>query len=247
MEIVINSTSRESGAVAAREGAALIRDAISRKGHATIVVATGASQFALLNHLVEEGGIDWHQVTGFHLDEYVGLPISHGASFRRYLWERFLSKLALPLKAFHFINGEGDCEKEVQRLNQLLAPQTVDVAFVGIGENGHLAFNDPPADFNTEVPYLIVDLDEACRRQQLGEGWFPTLEDVPKKAISMSCRQIMKSKAIICTVPEARKARAVKDTAHGELTPDIPASILKQHDQCQLYLDAESASLLRSH
>ena len=154
-------------------------------------------------------------LTAFHLDEYLGLPITHPASFRQYLWERFHRALPLPLKAFHYIDGEVNPQVECRRLNGIIREHPIDVAFVGIGENGHLAFNDPPADFNTEEPYLIVNLDDPCRRQQLGEGWFPTFEDVPKRAISMSCRQILKSANIVCSVPDKRKAEAVRGTVRG--------------------------------
>jgi glucosamine-6-phosphate deaminase len=179
----------------------------------------------------------------FHLDEYIGLSSEHPASFRRYLRERLTSRV--PIGTAHFIAGDAvDLAGEVARLNQLLAATPIDVAFVGIGENGHLAFNDPPADFTTETPYLIVTLDEACRRQQMGEGWFKALEDVPRRAVSMSVRQIMKAAQIICTVPERRKAQAIKNCLEGEAGPMVPASILRIHPACSLFLDAESASLL---
>ena len=178
---------------------------------------------------MREPDIAWNRVTGFHLDEYVGLPIAHPASFRGYLWQRFVSRLPLPLAAFHFLDGEGDPQAECRRVGEIIRRHPIDVAFVGIGENGHLAFNDPPADFETEEPYLVVELDDACRRQQLGEGWFPTFDDVPQQAISMSVRQIMKSRAIICTVPDERKAEAVRNAVEGEVTPQVPASILQRH------------------
>jgi glucosamine-6-phosphate deaminase len=183
-------------------------------------------------------------MTAFHLDEYAGLPITHPASFRLYLWQRFASRLPTPLAAFHFIDGEGDPQAECRRLGELIHRHCVDVAFVGIGENGHLAFNDPPADFQTEEPYLVVPLDEACRRQQVGEGWFQSLDKVPKQALSMSCRQILKSHAIICTVPDERKARAVKACLEGPVSPLAPASILREHPEATIYLDEASASLL---
>jgi len=160
------------------------------------------------------------------------------------LWQRFVSKLPMPLRAFHFLDGEGDAKAECHRVAEIIRKHPIDVAFVGIGENGHLAFNDPPADFETEDPYLVVQLDEACRRQQLGEGWFPTFDDVPKQAISMSVRQIMKSSAIICTVPDERKAEAVRNSVEGQVTPQVPASILQQHKRCALYLDKPAASFL---
>jgi glucosamine-6-phosphate deaminase len=233
------------GKAAAEKGAAFIRSALAKRGEANIIVATGASQFEMLAALVEEQGINWNRVTGFHLDEYVGLAIDHPASFRGYLWQRFVSRLPLPLRAFHFLDGEGNAAAECRRVGEILRRHPIDVAFVGIGENGHLAFNDPPADFQTEDPYLVVQLDDACRQQQLGEGWFPTFDDVPKQAISMSVRQIMKSSAIICTVPDTRKAEAVHNSVEGEVTPNVPASILQRHEQCTLFLDAPAASLLK--
>jgi glucosamine-6-phosphate deaminase len=232
------------GQNAARAGAEVIRAAIGARRHANVIIATGASQFDTLAALVKEPGVAWNCVTAFHLDEYVGLPITHPASFRQYLWERFHRLLPLPLKAFHYIDGEHDAQAECKRLGAIIQEHPIDVAFVGIGENGHLAFNDPPADFQTQEPYLVVKLDEACRRQQLGEGWFSTLEHVPKRAISMSCRQILKSENIICSVPDRRKAQAVKGTVQGPVSPMVPASILQQHRQTTIYLDPESASLL---
>ena len=208
-------------------------------------MATGASQFEMLEALTKEDGIDWSKVTVFHLDEYIGLSMDHPASFRKYLKERFEDKLPERVRAFHYVDAEVDPEAECERVGALIAQSPIDVAFVGIGENGHLAFNDPPADFETEVPYLVVDLDEACRQQQFGEGWFPSLEAVPEKAISMSVRQIMKSSSIICTVPEERKSEAVKNAVEGEVSPLVPASILQGHDDCLMFLDGPAASLLR--
>jgi len=230
----------------ARVGAELIRAAIRDRGRANIIVATGASQFETLASLVKELHVAWHRVTAFHLDEYVGLPITHPASFRKYLWERLHRLLPLPLVAFHYIDGEADPRAECRRLGSIIREHPIDVAFVGIGENGHLAFNDPPADFDTDEPYLLVHLDEACRKQQLGEGWFKTLGDVPAQAVSMSCRQILKSSHIICSVPDKRKAQAVRNTVEGPITPRVPASILQQHASTMLYLDPDSALMLRS-
>lgn len=245
MQIRIFDSKREAGQAAAEQGAQILREALRSRGAANIIVATGASQFEVLETLAAAPDIDWSRVTIFHLDEYVGLPVTHPASFRRYLRERFIQKVPVPPAAFHEINGEGDCQAECDRLNRLIEAQSVAVAFVGIGENGHLAFNDPPADFTTETPYLVVNLDDACRLQQLGEGWFPTFDDVPRQAISMSVRQIMKAQAIVCTVPEERKAQAVRDTVEGAITPQVPASILRQHPAATLYLDRPSASLLK--
>jgi glucosamine-6-phosphate deaminase len=244
MNIQIMPDKLQMGKAAAAAGAKLIRQALADRGSANIIVATGASQFEMLAALIAEPDINWNRVTGFHLDEYVGLAINHHASFRGYLWQRFVSRLPLPLRAFHFLDGEGDAAAECRRVGEIIRRHPIDVAFVGIGENGHLAFNDPPADFDTEDPYLVVQLDEACRHQQLGEGWFPTFDDVPKQAISMSVRQIMKSGAIICTVPDTRKAEAVRNTVEGEVTPNVPASILQRHKQCTLFLDQPAAALL---
>jgi glucosamine-6-phosphate deaminase len=244
MKTTIAKTKQESGAAAATLGAKLIREAIRKKGKANIVVASATSQLEMIEQLVKEPKIDWTRVTAFHLDEYVGMPITHPASFRKYLWERFVSRLPLPLAAFHYLNGERDAQKECLRVGVIIAKHPIDVCFAGIGENGHLAFNDPPADFKTTAPYLVVNLDEACRKQQMGEGWFKTLAQVPKQAISISIRQIMKSKAVICTVPDKRKARAVKDCLSGSVTPVHPASILQRHKATWCFLDEGSASLL---
>lgn len=241
METIISKSREVLGKEAAVKGADFIREAIKTRGEANIIVATGASQFDMLRVLVKED-VDWSVVRAFHLDEYIGLPITHPASFRKYLKERFVD-IVKP-KEFNYVNGETDPVQECKRLGDLIRKCTIDVAFVGIGENGHLAFNDPPADFETEEPYLIVNLDEACRRQQLGEGWFPTFDDVPKRAISMSIKQIMKSKAIICTVPDLRKAEAVKKTIKEPVSPMVPATILRDHGNTWLYLDYDSASLL---
>ncbi len=241
MEIAISENKYVLGKVAALKGAVLIRRAIIDNGQANIIVATGASQFEMLNELVKEE-IDWSRVTAFHLDEYIGLSETHPASFRKYLKERFVD-IVSP-REFIYVNGNNDPYEECTRLGKLISKHPIDVAFVGIGENSHLAFNDPPADFETKEAYLVVTLNEACRRQQLGEGWFPAVSDVPEKAISMSIRQIMKSKAIICCVPDSRKAEAVKKTVEGSISPAIPASIMRNHEAVWLYLDNDSASLL---
>ena len=242
MNIEVFSTKTEMGAAAAAFGVAKLKEVLAQKGSAAFIVATGASQFEMLAELAE-ADLPWNRLTGFHLDEYVGLPIAHEASFRKYLWERFLSRLPLPPAAFHFLDGEVDAEGECSRVGKLIEATTVDVAFVGIGENGHLAFNDPPADFETERPFFIAELDEACRRQQYGEGWFPGLDAVPTLAITMSVKQIMKSGTIVCTVPDERKAEAVKNATQGPVTPDVPASILQEHPDCRLFLDEAAASI----
>jgi glucosamine-6-phosphate deaminase len=235
---------RALAAAAAEQAATAIHRAVSDRGKARIIAATGASQFEFLEALTGLSGIDWKKVEMFHLDEYIGLPASHPASFRNYLQERLIRKTGIT--HHHLLNGEGDPAEVIRRTSQALREAPVDVAFVGIGENGHLAFNDPPADFETEEEYLIVTLDEACRRQQLGEGWFPTVEDVPRRAISMSVRQILKAKEIICIVPDARKAKAVKSCFEGEISPLAPASILRTHPNTTVYLDQHSAALLSS-
>ena len=231
------------GASAAAMGAQRLDNALMETGTAAMIVATGASQFEMLASL-SGAELDWTSITGFHLDEYIGLSIEHPASFRKYLRERFVEKLPIPLQAFHYLDAETEAEKECKRVGDILALTFIDVAFVGIGENGHLAFNDPPADFETNEPYLIVHLDDACRKQQLGEGWFPDFESVPEQAISMSIQQILKSQTIICTVPDGRKAEAVREAAQGPVTPNIPASILQTHPDCHLFLDTAAASLL---
>lgn len=232
------------GKAAAAAGAQAIRSAIAATGRANVVVATGASQFEILDALVNDPAIDWSKVTGFHLDEYIGMPDTHPASFRRYLRERFTSKLPT-LGAFHFIHGDAaDLEAELKRVAEAIKAHPIDVTFAGIGENGHLAFNDPPADFETEKPYIVVSLDEKCRRQQFGEGWFPTFEDVPQTAISMSVRQIMKSKLLVLSVPDARKADAVREALEGPVSNLCPASIVQQHPACRVFLDDESAGKL---
>jgi glucosamine-6-phosphate deaminase len=244
MDIRIFDTKRELGQAAADRAAAAIGEAIARTGEARVIAATGASQFEFLDALTAARGIDWGRVDMFHLDEYVGLPDTHPASFRLYLRERIVEKVKP--RAFHFLAGDAaDPAAECRRVGALLNRAPVDVAFVGIGENGHLAFNDPPADFETEEPYLVVELDEACRRQQLGEGWFPGLADVPRRAISMSIRQILRSREILCVVPDARKARAVRDCLEGEVSPVHPSSILQTHPATTVYLDRDSAALLK--
>jgi len=245
LQIEIHDTKPALGKAAAAFAAEGLRAALSQRGQARLILATGASQFEFLNGLVEESGIDWSRVTCFHLDEYAGLPESHPASFRRYLKERFAARVP-ELGAFHYVDGEAsDLPAECARLGGLIGAAPIDVACVGIGENGHLAFNDPPADFETDQAYIVVELDEACRRQQLGEGWFPTLADVPARAVSMSIRQIMRSRRVVCTVPDARKANAVRACLGGPVSNLAPASILQQHPDCRVFLDRDSAALLK--
>jgi len=244
VDIFIYETKEELGASAAKHAASIISSAIQEKNAANIILATGVSQFEVLSHLVKFEGLDWKKVSMFHLDEYIGIPITHPASFRKYLKERFVDKVGT-LRHVYFVNGEAENpETECTQLEKIINRHTIDVALIGIGENGHLAFNDPPADFETEKPYIVVNMDETCRRQQLGEGWFGSLGEVPTRAISMSIKQIMKSKNIITSVPDKRKAVAVKAALEGELTNMCPASILRQHPNCLILLDEASASLL---
>ncbi len=253
MQIEVLSSKGAAGAAAAERGAAILKEALgashTRKGAADALVrfiaATGASQFEMLEHLTSLSGIDWARTEMFHLDEYVGISADHPASFRRYLSERLIERVH-PGRV-HLIEGDRpDPEGEARRLGGLLAEAPVTVAFVGIGENGHLAFNDPPADFESEEPYLVMRLDAACRMQQVGEGWFASLGEVPERAISMSIRQIMKAHAIVCTVPDRRKAQAVRDclSEGAPVSPLHPASILKRHPNAFIFLDRDSAALL---
>ena len=242
MQIRVFETKQRLGEAAAADAARAIREAVAAQGRARIIGATGASQFEFLDALTSTPDIPWTQVEFFHLDEYLGIPDTHPASFRRYLLERFLTKV--PIGTVHLLDGEGDPETVRAEVGRAIASAPIDVAFVGIGENGHLAFNDPPADFDTTDPYLVVTLDEACRRQQVGEGWFPSIEDVPAQALSMSVRQILKTSALLCIVPDARKAAAVHAALEGPVSPDVPASILQTHPNVTVYLDRHSAARL---
>ena len=233
---------KEMARVAADQAASILRDTIQKQGKSRLIAATGAAQFEFLEALTTLPAIDWKRVEMFHLDEYIGLPETHPASFCRFLKERLIQKTGMV--HYHLLNGDEDPAEVIRRTGEALQSEPIDVAFVGIGENGHLAFNDPPADFETEEPYIIVTLDEPCRRQQLGEGWFDSLADVPRRAISMSVRQILKTKQILCIVPDARKANAVKACFDGEISPLAPASILRTHPNTTVYLDKNSAALL---
>lgn len=244
MKISVDQSSELSGRHAAAQGAKVILAALQARGEAHIILATGASQFDMLKALVTRQDIDWSKCTVFHLDEYVGLFDDHPASFVGYLNERFIKRVA-DLQHFESINGAAeDTQAEITRLNARLAARTIDAAFIGIGENGHLAFNDPPADFETGTPYLKVSLDQACRNQQVSEGWFERLEDVPTEAITMSIPQILKSRAIICTVPDKRKSQAVRDAVEGPYGNFCPASALQKHTDTWLFLDTPAASQL---
>jgi len=262
MKLHVFKNKEEMGRSAAAAGAAAYRQHTeATNGYGAITVATGASQFETLDHLTREN-LPWPRITGYHLDEYVGIDIEHRASFRNYLWTRFVSKLPLPLRQFHYIGSESDPslpaamrhfdreslevgpEDECQYLGEGLDSHEVSVSFIGIGENAHLGFNDPPADFENRKPFIVVELDEACRKQQVGEGWFDSFGEVPLQAITMTASQILKSKTIICTVPDERKAAALRDSLEGEIDPGTPASILQSHPDCHFFVDEAAASLL---
>jgi len=244
MRVAVHADRAALGSAAAAEAADALRLALAATGRASLVVATGTSQLEVLAAFAAAPAIAWDRVTLFHLDEYCGIADHHPASFRRYLRERFFDLLPVRPAAFHWIGADDDPAAECRRLAGLVPAGDFDLLLCGIGENGHLAFNDPPADFAASDPYLVVALDEACRRQQVGEGWFPTLDAVPTHAISMSIPQIMAARTIICSVPDERKAVAVRDTVMGPVTPAVPASILQRHADCRLHLDRAAASLL---
>lgn len=245
MEIQVLESQQQMAAAAAEKAAQLLRNALEVKQRVHIIAATGNSQLQFLDLLCGRDDIDWHRIEIFHLDEYVGIEKSHPASFAGYIESRIVDRVH-PAAA-HLINGSAkDVEAERHRISGLIRKDEIDVAFLGIGENGHLAFNDPPADFQTEEPYIVVELEERCRLQQVGEGWFASLDDVPAKAFTMSIQQILKSCSIICIVPDKRKAEAVRNCLDpgGEISPAYPASVLKEHSDSHVFLDKSSASLL---
>lgn len=239
MHINISSTPVELGQNAASLVAEKLKDAIREKGEARLLVSTGSSQFETLAALAESD-LDWSAVTVFHLDEYIGLDISHPASFRKYLYERFIHRI--PVGAFFPVDGNGDVAENIRKLSNEITKKPIDVGLIGIGENAHIAFNDPPADFDTKSPYIVVHLDDRCKLQQVNEGWFPALQDVPPTAISMSVHQIMQCRIIVSSVPHLVKAEAIAMTLHNELTNLVPATMLKKHPDWHLFLDASSAS-----
>lgn len=239
MQMNVCKDTDELGYAAAQASERILQDAVEKNGQARIVLSTGASQFAFLTHFVKMD-IEWDKVEMFHLDEYVGLSEEHPASFRKYLKERFIGPVGL--KQYWLVNGEGDVEANIQQLSAEISRAAIDLALIGIGENAHIAFNDPPADFETQEAYKVVDLDDACKQQQVGEGWFASIEDVPKQAITMTVRQILKSRHIISVVPGQAKAEAIKKTIQGAVDPSVPATILKTHPSWKLYLDKESSS-----
>jgi glucosamine-6-phosphate deaminase len=230
------------GVAAAAQAAAAIQRAIAAHGNARIIAASAASQFEFLEELTRTPGLDWQRVELFHLDEYIGLPMTHPASFCKFLRERLIEKTGI--RTYHFLDGEKEPAEVIRETNHAIRTASINIAFVGIGENGHLAFNDPPADFENEEPYIVVNLDDACRRQQVGEGWFPNLEAVPSRAISMSVRQVLKAEEIIAVVPGPKKAQAIRACFEGPVSPDAPSSILRTHSNATIYLDKESAALL---
>jgi len=244
MQILLHKDRKSLGRAAAAQAAAAIQRSIKESGRARVIAASAASQIEFLEELTATPGIEWPRVELFHLDEYIGLPMTHPASFCRFLQDRLIEKTGI--MKFHLLDGERDPGDVIHQTSEAIRSAPIDVAFVGIGENGHLAFNDPPADFVTEEPYLVVELDEICRRQQVEEGWFPSLEKVPRRAISMSVKQVLKAKEILAIVPGPRKAVAIQTCFEGAVSPSAPASILRAHPNAAIYLDKESASLLKS-
>lgn len=242
MNIVIANDRAELGRFVATQAAEILISCLAEKSECNIVVATGSSQFEVLDSLVQQPGIDWSRVNGFHLDEYLGIERTHPASFCGYLSSRFVERV--PLKSFLYLDGTTDPGELVSKAADAIGGKTIDLLLCGIGENCHLAFNDPPADFDTKDPYLVVDLDEACRRQQVGEGWFDTFDQVPTQAISMSVNQILNAEQILCSVPDRRKAEAVRLTVEAPIDPIAPATALRNHKNTTLILDKSSGSLL---
>ncbi len=244
MIVRIYESGAELAAAAAEAGAEKLRQAIAERGRAVFLVATGGSQIEFIRRLTEIPGIEWERTVMFHLDNYVGLPSSHPGCFHRYLKERLIDRVNPG--AAHLIDGlAADPQAECERYGRLLEPETVDVCFAGIGESGHLAFNDPPADFKTRKSFFVTPVSEVSRRQLAGEGWFESPEECPATGITISIERIMKSRSIVSVVPEARKAEAVHNCLENGISPDYPASILRLHPDCQLFLDSCSAARLK--
>ncbi|MBR4941363.1 MAG: 6-phosphogluconolactonase [Clostridia bacterium] len=241
MKLSISENNKELGKAAAADVAARIREAIALRGEARVVLSTGASQFDMFEALVTED-VDWSKVDMFHLDEYIALPITHKASFRKYLQERFVDRVNL--RSVNYVDTEGDINEAIAAISAKLLEKPIDIGLIGIGENGHIAFNDPPADFGTEACYIVVDLDDNCKRQQVREGWFPTIDDVPKQAVSMTVHRIMMCRSVISVVPHQVKANAIAKTLSTPVCPEVPATMLKMHPDWSLYLDRNSASLI---
>ncbi|WFB37150.1 6-phosphogluconolactonase [Kiritimatiellota bacterium B12222] len=239
VEITVAHTPQQLGRSAAAFGAERIRKAIKEKGHASVFFSTGASQFDTLRFLTKEPGINWKKVTGFHVDEYIGITQSHPSSLGRFIRQRLVEKTYI--QTFHFLNSAADPIEECQRLSKVIRKHTIDVGFIGIGNCGRLAFNDPPADFESTTPFKIAELNREMRLQQLGGGWFHTFKEVPKYAYTMSIQEILRARCLVCSAPHARKAKAVKKALKGPITPELPASILRTHDDMHLFLDHASA------
>ena len=241
MKVKLYETTAAMGEAAAEQAAEVLKQAIAKNGSARLLLSTGASQFAFFEAFVKKD-VDWKKVEMFHLDEYVGISKNHPASFNRYLRERFIDKVH-PGK-YHLIDGEKDPEATIKEITELLDRKQVDLGLIGIGENAHIAFNDPPADFADKRAYKVVDLADRCLQQQIGEGWFKTKEECYKQAISMTCDRIMQCKTIISVVPYAVKAEAIYATLTSPLSENVPATLLKNHADTTVYIDKDSASML---
>lgn len=242
-EVSVYGSSTEAGTAAAEKAAEIIRSAIAGQGIARVIAATGNSQIPLVNALVEQD-IDWHRVELFHMDEYAGMAADHPSSFRHWIRTRISDKVR-PFKT-HYLNGDAaDLEHEMSSYTDLLAAEPIDLAFVGVGENGHIAFNDPPvANFNDPKMVKLIELDAACRRQQAGEGHFKDVDSVPKTALTITCTGLFRAKAWVCNVPDRRKAIAVRDALEGPISEKCPASLIRRHPHSYVFLDSDSASLL---
>ena len=244
MQVCVYGTNDELGVAAADDLVRILVDAIAERGEAAIIVATGNSQLSFMKALRAREEIDWSKVHVFHMDEYLGIPANHPASFRRYIREKLTD--IVDARAFFGVEGDApDVEAEMARYAALLHQYEPVACVLGIGENGHLAFNDPPADFQHPEPIQVVTLAESARLQQVGEGHFASLEEVPEQAITLTIPTLLKPPSVLAVVPEARKASAVQAALEGPITPDCPASILRTHGHVTLYLDTESAALLR--
>lgn len=242
MQLRILRTAEELASAAAEHAAESLAKLLETRERARVLAATGASQMRFLERLTEKYYLDWNRVEIFHLDEYAGLGMDHPASFARYIKQRFVDRTGI--RRYHLLDGTWKLKEMAAEMGREIRKARIDLAFVGIGENGHLAFNDPPADFETDEAYIVVELDRTCREQQVGEGWFARLEDVPERAISISIPELLKSREILCVVPDERKARAVKACLEGPISPEAPASALRAHPNTTIFLDAGSASLL---
>jgi len=242
--VFVYPTMLDTSQAAAREAASILRDALEKRGSARIIVGTGNSQLDMVGALVHEPGLDWARIEVFHMDEYVGMSAEHPASFHLWLKTRLVD-IAHPGKV-NFMHGDAaDLQQECARYAALLHAAPVDICFIGFGENGHIAFNDPGvADFDDPLPVKRVTMDERCRQQQVGEGHFPNLDAMPKEALTLTCPELFRAEHLICTVPEGRKAEAVKNALTGPVTEACPSSLVRTHPGATVYLDAESASLL---